>query len=121
MEAEMELHDALQELHTVATMPHLYHVLVELNTVSSLLGLLSHDNTDISVATIALMQELTDVDTLTESEEGANALIQNLLDNQVCSLLVSNLDRLDEGVKEEAEGVPNTLAIIENMLEVGVV
>jgi len=118
MESEMELHDALQEMHHVATVPHLYHILVELNCVSSMLGLLSHENTDISVATIALLQELTDVDTLNESEEGAQALIQNLLDNQVCSLLVSNMDRLDENEKEEAEGVHNTLAIIENIVEV---
>ena len=31
---------------------------------------------------------------------------------QVCSLLVNNLDRLDESVKEEAEGVHNTLYVI---------
>ena len=32
--------------------------------------------------------------------------------HQVCSLLVNNLDRLDESVKEEAEGVHNTLYVI---------
>jgi len=117
MESEMELHDAVQEMHHVATVPSLYHVLVELNCVSSMLGLLSHENTDISVGVVALVQELTDVDTLTESEEGANALIQSLLDNQICALLVSNLDRLDESVREEGEGVHNTLAIVENIVE----
>ena len=79
-------------------------------------------------------KELTDVDTLTESEDGANALIEALVERQVhntriadktpgrlpiqmlfqqvCSLLVNNLDRLDESVKEEAEGVHNTLYVI---------
>ena len=37
---------------------------------------------------------------------------------QVTALLVQNLERLDEKVKEEADGVYNTLAIIENMCEV---
>ena len=34
---------------------------------------------DISIATVDLMQELTDVDTLTESDEGATALIGALV------------------------------------------
>ena len=40
-----------------------------------------------------------------------------LNENQICSLLVSNLERLDESVKEESDGVHNTLAIIENLVE----
>lgn len=109
------------------------------------------------------MQELTDVDILNESEEGAEALIEALLEHQVVALLVQNLDRylvlfichyliilllrkvtvdiaalfvihylvqesqkryefscisrLDESVKEEADGVHNTLSIIENLTE----
>ncbi len=38
--------------------------------------------------------------------------------SQVTALLVTNLERLDERVKEEGEGVHNSLAIIENMCEV---
>merc|ERR1719348_462972 len=117
MVSEMELHDGLRELQNVSTVPHMYPIMVELNCVSTLLGLLSHDNTDISVAAIDVIQELTDVDTMNESDEGAEALLQALFDNQVCSLLVTNLDRLDETVKEESDGVHNTLAIIENIVE----
>ncbi|KAL6483657.1 hypothetical protein MHYP_G00085290 [Metynnis hypsauchen] len=47
MEAELDLNDIIQEMHVIATVPELYHLLVELNAVHSLLGLLSHDNTDI--------------------------------------------------------------------------
>ena len=39
--------------------------------------------------------------------------------HQVCSLLVNNLDRLDESVKEEAEGVHNTLYVIFSFQELG--
>ena len=46
-------------------------------------GLLSHENTDIAVAVVDLIQELTDVDTLHESEEGANSLVLALMTNQV--------------------------------------
>ena len=65
----------------------------------------------------ALVQELTDVDTMNESEEGSEALLAALVKHQVCSLLVTNLERMDEAVKEESEGVHNTLAIIENLVE----
>ncbi|KAG7471967.1 hypothetical protein MATL_G00103570 [Megalops atlanticus] len=120
METELDLNDIIQEMHVIATMPDLYHLLVELNAVHSLLGLLSHENTDILFLEdplVDLLQELTDIDTLHESEEGAEVLIDALLEGQVVALLVQNMERLDEQVKEEADGVYNTLAIIENMAE----
>ncbi|KAG8002896.1 Beta-catenin-like protein 1, partial [Nibea albiflora] len=108
MESELDLNDIIQEMHVIATMPDLYHLLVELNAVHSLLGLLT---------VVDLLQELTDIDTLHESEEGAEVLIDALLEGQVVALLVQNMERLDEQVKEEADGIYNTLAIIENMAE----
>ncbi|KAM9342973.1 beta-catenin-like protein 1 isoform 2-T2 [Pholidichthys leucotaenia] len=117
MESELDLNDIIQEMHVIATMPDLYHLLVELNAVHSLLGLLSHENTDVAIAVVDLLQELTDIDTLHESEEGAEVLIDALLEGHVVALLVQNMERLDEQVKEEADGVYNTLAIIENMAE----
>lgn len=105
----MELDQILQEMHLVATVPDLYPLLVELQVVPSLLELLSHENTDIAVAIIDLLQELTDVDILHESQDGADTLIDALLEQQVCALLVQNLERMDETIKEEADGVHNTL------------
>ncbi|XP_039296273.1 beta-catenin-like protein 1 [Nilaparvata lugens] len=117
MESEVELNEILQEMHVIATVPHLYPIIVQLNSVASLLELLSHENTDIAVAVIDLLQELTDVDILHEEKEGADSLVDALLSQQACALLVSNLERLDEGVREEAAGVHNTLAILENAIE----
>ncbi|OXB79308.1 UNVERIFIED_CONTAM: hypothetical protein H355_013229 [Colinus virginianus] len=95
MESELDLNDIIQEMHVIATMPDLYHLLVELNAVQSLLGLLGHDNTDI----LQWLRQL------------------SCVEGQVVALLVQNLERLDESVKEEADGVHNTLAIVENMAE----
>ncbi|XP_074644363.1 beta-catenin-like protein 1 [Tubulanus polymorphus] len=117
MESEMELNDILQEMHVIATMPNLYHILVSLNAVHSLMQLIGHDNTDISIGVIDLIQELTDVDALNESEEDADILVDTLLEGQVVAVLVQNLDRLDESIKEEADGVHNTLGVIENITE----
>lgn len=118
MESEIELHTVINEMKVVATVPDLYPLLVELNAIPSLLELLAHQNTDISVAVIDLLQELTDVDILHESLDGAETLIDCLRKQQICALLVQNLDRLDEAVREESDGVHNTLAIFENLSEI---
>ncbi|XP_037948494.1 beta-catenin-like protein 1 [Teleopsis dalmanni] len=117
MESEVDLHMVIQELRGIAIVPDLYPLLVELHGVSSLLELLAHPNTDIAVAIVDLLQEVTDMDILGESEEGAEALIEALRRQQLCALLVQNLDRLNEEIKEESDGVHNSLSIIENLAE----
>jgi hypothetical protein len=56
MESEVELHETIQEMHAVATVPDLYPIMVELQAVPSLLELLAHENTDIAVAVVDLLQ-----------------------------------------------------------------
>lgn len=60
---------------------------------------------------------MTDVDTLNESEEGANTLMDSLLSGQIIAVLVQNMSRLDETNKDEADGVYNTFAVVENMID----
>ena len=50
LESELELDEELKKLYSVAACPELYPNLVELGCVKSLLGLLTHDNTDVSLA-----------------------------------------------------------------------
>lgn len=116
MASEVELHDAVQEMRVVSTVPDLYPILVDMECIATLLGLLSHENSDIAVAVVDLLQELTDIDNLNESEEGTNSLVQALAAQQICALLVQNLDRLNDS-NEEANGIHNSLAIIENLIE----
>ncbi|XP_054159674.1 beta-catenin-like protein 1 [Oppia nitens] len=116
MDSEMELFDGIQCIHVLSTQPQQYHIIVELNIIPTLLGLLSHDNTDISCAVVALLQELTDLDDIQELND-VSLLLDELLNGQVIALLVTNMERLDETVKAEAEGVYNSLAIIENLTD----
>jgi len=51
------------------------------------------------------------VDTLNENEDGADLLVNSLLDGQITALLIQNMERLDETVKEEADGVYNSLGM----------
>ena len=117
MESELELHDEIHKLNVIATVPEYYDVFVKLNAVSTALGLLSHENSDISIATIELLQEITESDNLNENEEGANLLLDALLNGQLITVLLQTLQRLDEKQKGDANGVHNTLAIIENLAD----
>ena len=44
MDSELDLNDEVQKLHVVATVPHLYQHIVDVNAVGTILGLLSHEN-----------------------------------------------------------------------------
>jgi len=116
MESEVELDEEIKKLHILATSPTLYPELVRLNTIPSLLSLLSHENVDISVDIVDLLNELTESDILVECKE-AVTFIESLLDNEILELLVQNLSRFDEHNNDESQAVHNTLGIFENLIE----
>ncbi|XP_065185882.1 beta-catenin-like protein 1 [Sycon ciliatum] len=129
LESEMEVHDDLQQLHALSTVPQLYPLLVDSNIITSLLSLLSHDNSDIALAVIDLLHELTDVDVVRQAEEeeddeedeasGAKMLIDALLQGNCLAHFVQNMERLDEKQRDDGDGVHNTLGIVENLCEFG--
>jgi len=47
VESEVELNEVIQEMHVLATVPDYYSIMIDLNTIQTLLHLLNHDNTDI--------------------------------------------------------------------------
>lgn len=79
MESELELNDEIQKLHVIATVPEYYPILMETNAIQTILGLLSHDNSDISIAVLDLLQELTDEGAMTDNEEEVEGLVDTLL------------------------------------------
>eukprot|EP00249_Psilotum_nudum_P019647 c27357_g1_i1 orf=282-1895(-) len=118
VDSEVELDEEIKKLHALAAVPDLYEELVRLNTVSSLLGLLTHENTDIAIDVVSLLNDLTDEDVIGETEEYALVLVDALVENNALELLVQNLSRLEESEPDEATAVFNTLSILENMIEV---
>lgn len=89
------------------------------NSLKSLLSLLAHENTDISISIINLLQELADPDVI-EGNEAAFELVKAFETEGGYELLVDNLSRLDESSPEDASGVYNTLSILENCCEITV-
>ncbi|KAF6174653.1 hypothetical protein GIB67_006305 [Kingdonia uniflora] len=117
-DSEVELHDEIEKLKVLAGGPELYPELVSHNTIPSILGLLSHDNIDIAIDVVGLLQDLTDEDVLEDNDEPARVLVDSLVENNALELLVQNLGRLSESDPDEMTAVYNTLATIENMIEV---
>ncbi|XP_051139841.1 uncharacterized protein LOC127257452 [Andrographis paniculata] len=117
-DSELELHDELQKLKILAGAPELYPDLVSLGTVNSITGLLNHDNTDIAIDAVTLLQDLTDADVIEDNEESAQVLVDALVENNAVELLVQNLSRLNDSDPDESTAIYNTLSTIENLIEV---
>ncbi|KAL1566721.1 beta-catenin-like protein 1 [Salvia divinorum] len=117
-DSELELHEELQKLKILAGAPELYPDLVSLGTVNSITGLLNHDNTDIAIDAVTLLQDLTDADVIEDNEESAQVLVDALIENSAVELLVQNLARLSDSDPDESAAIYNTLSTIENLIEV---
>lgn len=96
VESEVDLDESLQKLHNLASSPQFYSLITSNNSHISILGLLTHENTDICLDVIALLYELTDAAVLAELGEGAGAFVDALVNNSMFELLVQNLQRLNE-------------------------
>ncbi|KAJ3327734.1 hypothetical protein HDU76_011239 [Blyttiomyces sp. JEL0837] len=125
IDSETDLDESIHELMKVSSVPEYYQVLVELGCVGSMVGLITHDNSDISIATLRLVNELTDEDVVEvsegeEGELGMKALVAGLVENQLFETLVENLNRFNEADEDsdDRQGVFTSLNIIENVLSI---
>ncbi|KAF9905079.1 hypothetical protein EC991_002032 [Linnemannia zychae] len=132
MESEADLDEEIKRMMAMTQAPQHYPVLVELNTISSILSLLTHENPDIAIDAIELLKELTDEEVLSvgleedqevagsEGEAGMKIFVRGLIDQGLLDLLVQNLSRLDEEETNDRQGVFNTLAVFENLTSIEV-
>lgn len=116
MESEMELHAAINDLYSVAASPELYSALLQADSMTTILGLITHENSDVSLASVGLLQEMTDTEALEGEEHFFFPLLDKLVELQGLELVVLNLSRLDESNDEDAQGVFTTLTLIENLI-----
>ncbi|KAI9237853.1 MAG: Catenin-beta-like protein [Podila humilis] len=132
MESEADLDEEIKHLMALTQAPQYYPVLVELNTVASILSLLTHENMDIAIDAIELLKELTDEEVLSlnldddeevsgsEGEAGMKVFVAALVKDGMLDLLVQNLARLDEEEANDRQGVFNTLAVFENLTSIDI-
>ncbi|KAG4989608.1 hypothetical protein JHK82_031926 [Glycine max] len=115
-DSEVELHEELQKLKVLASAPEFYPDLVSLNVVPSIVDLLNHDNTDIAIDVVQLLQDLTNEDVLDDNDDSARVLVDALVENSALELLVQNLHRLNDSDPDKNAAVYGTLATVDNML-----
>lgn len=69
MASELQLEEGLRALTALAGEPELYRQLVAQGGVALLLELLQHGNTDVAIATVELLKDLTDPDAVEDLAE----------------------------------------------------
>jgi len=112
MASEADLDDAIKELSILSSHSELYGEFAKLGCVASLVGLLAHENADIAIDAIHILNELTDDDVKARKEQW-DVLVNTALDADLLDLLAQNLERLDESQKADEDGVFYILEILE--------
>jgi beta-catenin-like protein 1 len=115
-DSEIALHAETDRLRLLAGAPELFPDLVPIGLASSLASLLTHDNVDLAAAAASLLADLTDSEDPSDLA-AVQALADALVDANALDLLVHNLSRFSETDPDEAEAVHNTLAVLENLLD----
>jgi beta-catenin-like protein 1 len=108
LQSEIWLDTAIKQLQVLAAVPEHYHTLVASGSVTSLLGLLAHENTDIAIDVLQLLSELCRDDSVSDAPEAGHALSTSILSNGGAELLVAGLCRLNDDA--EAQDVVGMLA-----------
>ncbi|KAI1136263.1 DUF1716-domain-containing protein [Hypoxylon sp. FL0543] len=112
--SEADLDADIKALSILSEHPDLYPEFAKLGSAGSLVGLLAHENTDIAIDAVEIINELTDEEVAAEDDQW-NALVDAFLEADLLGLLVSNFERLDEEQEVDRNGVYYALGVIENL------
>jgi beta-catenin-like protein 1 len=115
MESEGDLDESIKSLSMLSEHAELYEEFAKNSAAAKLVELLAHENTDIAIAAIEMISELTDEDVAGEQEQW-DAIVTAFQEADLLSLLVSNFTRFDESDSADATGVYHSLSVIENLL-----
>ena len=114
MGSEADLDADVKALSILSEHPELYGEFANLGCVASLVSLLSHENTDIAIDAIEIINELTDEDVEAEQEQW-DALVDALLEADLLDLLYENISRLNEDIESDQAGTYHVLGVLENL------
>ena len=114
MSSEADLDTDIKTLSILSEHPELYSEFAKLGCVASLASLLSHENTDIAIDAIEIINELTDEDVSAEQSQW-DTLVDTLLEADLLPLLHSNLSRMNESLESDRAGVYHILSVLENL------
>ncbi|OCB84372.1 DUF1716-domain-containing protein [Sanghuangporus baumii] len=129
IDSEADLDSAIKGLLPLSQAPVLaYPEVVNSGAVSKLIGLMSHENADIMIDVVQLINELIDEDAGVDNEDENNetegreeaikSLVDAFLNESILELLVDNLPRLNEAEESDRQGVFDILGIFESILSI---
>jgi beta-catenin-like protein 1 len=114
MGSEADLDATIKDLSILSEHSELYEEFAKLGCVSSLVSIIAHENADVSIDALEIINELVDED-VEASEEQWDALVNAALEADLLNLLVQNFGRLDESQETDRSGIYNSLAILESL------
>ena len=114
MTSEADLDAGIKELSILSEHSELYEEFAKLGCVSSLVSVIAHENADVSIDAIEIINELVDED-VNASQEQWDALVNAALEADLLNLLIQNFGRLDESLETDRSGIYNSLAILESL------
>lgn len=114
MGSEADLDADIKALSILSEHPILYEEFASIGCVSSLVSLLSHENTDIAIDAIEIINELTGEDVEAEQSHW-DALVDAMLEADLISLLHENISRLNENNESDRAGIYHVLGVLENL------
>ncbi|EGE08710.1 DUF1716 domain-containing protein [Trichophyton equinum CBS 127.97] len=114
MASEADLDVEIKALSNLSEHPQLYKEFAELGCAGSLVSLLTHENTDISIDAIEILGELIDEDVEAEEDQW-DAIVNSMLDADILELLSQNLTRLNEENEVDRSGIYHILSILESL------
>ncbi|KAK8029929.1 hypothetical protein PG993_011220 [Apiospora rasikravindrae] len=115
IQSEADLDGEIKALSILTEHADLYPEFARLGCTGTLVSLLAHENSDISVDVLEILNELTDNDDVDASQEQWNSLVDAALEADLLGLLGSNLERLDEKEEVDRNGVYYALGVLENL------
>ncbi|ODQ68615.1 DUF1716-domain-containing protein [Nadsonia fulvescens var. elongata DSM 6958] len=122
--SEEALHDIVKSLSSLAIIPSLYPTFISVGSLSTLVSLIGHENSDIADSTIQVLKELTDQDIDENESDPTNVekLAEIIVkDENILSCIVAHLQRLQieekEGSNNMEELVLNSLSLLDNLHE----
>jgi beta-catenin-like protein 1 len=114
MDSEADLDAAIKELSVLSEHPEIYEEFAQMGCMASLVSLLTHENADIAIDAIEIVNELMDED-VNAPEQQWKALVDAAIDADLLNLLVQNFERLDESQEADRAGLYTSLNIIESL------
>ena len=104
IQSEADLDAEIKKLSILTDHPDLYAEFARIGCAGTLVSLLAHENSDIAIDAVEILQELTDDDVPAE-ESNWGALVDACLEADLLGLLTSNLERLNEEEEADRDGV----------------